>query len=84
MRILVIAGEYPWSENRGSRSRLLMRVLGFRQRDSIDLFSIPRQPRRKFDRPEETLGLAKIGRAARITAELVRADLSSTEVTRTT
>ncbi len=62
MRTLVIAGEYPWPENTGSRLRLAMILRGLVQCGPTELFSIVSKFRREFDPPDESMDLAKVGR----------------------
>jgi glycosyltransferase involved in cell wall biosynthesis len=62
MRTLVIAGEYPWPENSGSRIRLSTVLRGLRRCGPTELFSIIPQGRTDFDPPDEGLGLARVGR----------------------
>jgi glycosyltransferase involved in cell wall biosynthesis len=62
MRTLVIAGEYPWPENSGSRIRLSTILRGLRRCGETELFSIIPQGRTDFDPPAEAIGLARVGR----------------------
>jgi glycosyltransferase involved in cell wall biosynthesis len=62
MRTLVIAGEYPWPENSGSRLRLSTVLGGLASCGPTDLFSIVPQGRTEFDPPDEALGLRRVGR----------------------
>ena len=62
MRTLVIAGEYPWPEDRGSRIRLAMVLRGLRRCGPTELFSVVSKFRTDFDPPDEALGLARVGR----------------------
>jgi glycosyltransferase involved in cell wall biosynthesis len=62
MRTLIIAGEYPWPENSGSRLRLLTVLRGLARCGPTELFSIVPQGREDFGPPDETVGLARIGR----------------------
>ena len=62
MRTLVIAGEYPWPENTGSRIRLAMILRGLRRCGPTELFSVVSKFRDDFDPPDESLDLAKVGR----------------------
>lgn len=59
MRTLVIAGEYPWPENSGSRMRLMTTVLGLCPLGPTELFSVVPGGRRDFDPPELGGGLEK-------------------------
>src|ERR1035441_1733241 len=62
MRTLVIAGEYPWPEDRGSRIRLAMVLRGLRRCGPTELFSVISKFRTDFDPPDEALDLARVGR----------------------
>src|ERR1700722_1849987 len=62
MRTLVIAGEYPWPENTGSRIRLAMILRGLRRSGPTELFSVASKFREEFGPPDEPLDLAKVGR----------------------
>jgi glycosyltransferase involved in cell wall biosynthesis len=62
MRTLVIAGEYPWPENSGSRIRLSSILGGLRRCGPTELFSIVPRGRTEFDPPEEGMGLDRVGR----------------------
>src|SRR3984957_17374523 len=62
MRTLVIAGEYPWPENTGSRIRLAMILRGLRRCGPTELFSVVSKFRQDFGPPDESLDLAKLGR----------------------
>ena len=62
MRTLVIAGDYPWPENTGSRIRLAMVLRGLRRCGPTELFSVVSKFRDDFDPPDESLDLAKVGR----------------------
>jgi len=61
MRTLVIANDYPWPENSGSRIRLLTALHGLTECGPTELFSIVPSARTDFD-PDQSLGLAKVGR----------------------
>ena len=63
MRTLVIAGEYPWPENSGSRYRLSMHLRGLGRCGPTDLFSVVPRGRVDFDPPADIVGLARVGRA---------------------
>ena len=60
MRTLVIAGEYPWPENSGSRMRLMTTVLALRSLGPTELFSIVPRGRQDFDPPALGDGLEKV------------------------
>jgi glycosyltransferase involved in cell wall biosynthesis len=62
MRTLVIAGEYPWPVNSGSRIRLLTILRGLRRCGDTELFAIIPEGRTEFDPPDERVGLARVGR----------------------
>jgi glycosyltransferase involved in cell wall biosynthesis len=62
MRTLVIAGEYPWPADRGSRLRLAMTLRGLRRCGPTELFSVVSKFREEFGPPDEALGLASVGR----------------------
>jgi glycosyltransferase involved in cell wall biosynthesis len=62
MRTLVIAGEYPWPDNSGSRLRLSTVLGGLVSCGPTELFSIVPQGRTEFDAPDEALGLSRVGR----------------------
>jgi glycosyltransferase involved in cell wall biosynthesis len=59
MRTLVLAGDYPWPEDRGSRIRLLTILRGLRRVSAVDLCSIISQSRTDIDPPEPSLGLER-------------------------
>ncbi len=60
MRTLVIAGEYPWPEDRGPRLRLAMVLRGLRRCGPVDLFSTVSKFRTDLDPPDPTLGLDRV------------------------
>ncbi len=62
MRTLMIAGEYPWPEDTGSRIRLAMVLRGLRRCGPTELFSVVSKFRTDFDPPDKSLGLTKVGR----------------------
>ena len=62
MRTLVIADDYPWPENSGSRIRLLTTLQGLTACGPTELFSIIPSARTDFDLPDQSLGLANVGR----------------------
>jgi glycosyltransferase involved in cell wall biosynthesis len=61
MRTLVIAGEYPWPENSGSRMRLMTTVSALGALGPTELFSIVPRGRRDIGPPQLAGGLAKVG-----------------------
>jgi polysaccharide biosynthesis protein PslH len=62
MRTLVVAGEYPWPQNSGSRMRLITTLHGLRRCGPTELFSIVPSARRDFGPVDEALGLIRVGR----------------------
>jgi len=62
MRTLVVAGDYPWPEDRGPRMRLAMVLGALRRCGEVELCSVISQFRTDFDPPDEALGLAKVTR----------------------
>jgi glycosyltransferase involved in cell wall biosynthesis len=62
MRTLVIAGDYPWPEDAGSRMRLALVLRGLRRCGPTELFSVVSKFRTDFDAPEPSVGLAQVGR----------------------
>jgi glycosyltransferase involved in cell wall biosynthesis len=62
MRTLVIAGEYPWPENSGSRIRLMNTLLGLSGLGPVELFSIVPSARQDFAPPSPPSIVAKVGR----------------------
>jgi len=60
MRTLVIAGEYPWPEDRGPRLRLAMVLRGLRRCGPVDLFSAVSKFRTDLDPPDPTLRLDRV------------------------
>ncbi len=64
MRTLVIASDYPWPEDSGSKIRLAMMLRGLRRAGPTELVSIVSRFRSDFDPPDPALGLAKVGRVA--------------------
>lgn len=62
MRTLVVAGEYPWPENSGSRMRLITTLRGLCLCGPTELFSVVPSVRKDFDGPDESLGLARVAR----------------------
>lgn len=61
LRTLVVAGEYPWPVNSGSRLRLVTTLRGLASAGPVDLFAILPEGRRDIDDPDPTLGLARVG-----------------------
>ena len=62
MRTLVIAGDYPWPEDRGPRLRLAMVLRGLRRCGSVELFSVVSRFRTDIDPPDASLGLDRVAR----------------------
>jgi glycosyltransferase involved in cell wall biosynthesis len=62
MRTLVIAGDYPWPADTGSRLRLTMVLEGLVRCGPTELLSVVSKFRTDFGTPDETLGLAKVER----------------------
>ena len=62
MRTLVIAGEYPWPVNSGSRLRLVTVLRGLRRCGPVELFSVIPDGRPDIDPPDDALGLDRVGR----------------------
>ncbi len=62
MRTLVVAGEYPWPANSGSRLRLLTILRGLRRCGPTDLFSLVPEGRSDFGEADQAVGLARVGR----------------------
>jgi glycosyltransferase involved in cell wall biosynthesis len=61
VRTLVVAGEYPWPENSGSRLRLATVLRGLAGCGPVDLFSILPTARRDIDPPDPGIGLERVG-----------------------
>ncbi len=61
MRTLVIAGEYPWPENSGSRMRLMTTVLGLCALGPTELFSVIPRGRQDLGPPALGGNLDKVG-----------------------
>ncbi|MGA2837456.1 MAG: glycosyltransferase family 4 protein [Acidimicrobiales bacterium] len=61
MRTLVVAGEYPWPPNSGSRLRLATVLRGLARCGPTDLFSVLPTARRDIDPPDPGTGLARVG-----------------------
>ncbi len=64
MRTLVVAGEYPWPDNSGSRLRLATVLRGLAACGTVDLFSILPHARVDIDPPDPSIGLARVGHVA--------------------
>ena len=62
MRTLIVAGDYPWPENAGSRLRLATAVGGLARLGPTDLVSVVRETRTDFDPPPDIPGLERFGR----------------------
>ena len=62
MRTLIVAGDYPWPENAGSRLRLATAVGGLARVGPTDLVSVVRETRTDFDPPPHIPGLERTGR----------------------
>jgi glycosyltransferase involved in cell wall biosynthesis len=61
MRTLVVAYEYPWPTNSGSRLRLLTTLHALSQCGPTQLFSITPGDRADFGQPEQSIGLTDVG-----------------------
>jgi glycosyltransferase involved in cell wall biosynthesis len=61
MRTLVIAGEYPWPENSGSRMRLMTTVLALCALGPTELFSVVPRGRQDFGPPDVGGNLEHVG-----------------------
>ena len=64
MRTLVVAGEYPWPENSGSRLRLATVLHGLARCGPVELFSILPVARTDIDPPDAGAGVARVGHVA--------------------
>ncbi len=62
MRTLVIAGDYPWPEDRGPRMRLAMVLRGLRRCGPVELCSVISRFRTDFGPPDPALGLTDVAR----------------------
>ncbi len=62
MRTLVVAYEYPWPTNSGSRLRLLTTLDALSGCGPTELFSITPDDRSDIDEPDPSFGLEKVGR----------------------
>jgi len=58
---LVVAGEYPWPVNSGSRLRLLTVLQGLRRCGPTELFSVLPRVRIDIDPPDPGVDLARVG-----------------------
>ncbi len=64
MRTLVVAGEYPWPANSGSRLRLATVLGGLTRCGPVDLFSVLPHARTDIDPPDPSVPLARVGHVA--------------------
>jgi glycosyltransferase involved in cell wall biosynthesis len=64
MRTLVVAGEYPWPANSGSRLRLATMLGGLASCGPTDLFAILPLARTDIDPPDGAPGLDRVGHVA--------------------
>lgn len=64
VRTLLVAAEYPWPVNSGSRLRLLGTLRALQQCGPVDLLSIVSDQRRDFEPPPPEIGLERIERVA--------------------
>lgn len=64
MRTLVVAGEYPWPDNSGSRLRLATVLAGLSRCGPVDLFSVLPTARNDIDPPPPGAGVARVGHVA--------------------
>jgi hypothetical protein len=62
MRTLVIAGDYPWPEDRGPRMRLAMVLRGLRSCGPVELISVISRFREDFGPPDPAMELDKVAR----------------------
>jgi glycosyltransferase involved in cell wall biosynthesis len=60
VRTLVVAADYPWPVNSGSRLRLSATVEGLAAAGPTDLFAIVSDRRRDLDPPPDTLGPSRV------------------------
>ena len=60
MRTLVVAGEYPWPVNSGSRRRLATVLRGLTRIGPVDLFAMLPEARVDIDPPDDTFGLRRV------------------------
>ena len=61
MRTLVVAYEYPWPANSGSRLRLLTALHALCRSYATHLFSIASCERTDIDEPDQSFGLVNVG-----------------------
>ena len=64
MRTLVIAADYPWPQDSGSRRRLAGTIRGLRACGDVELFSVVPDHRRDLAPPPADAGLARVGHVA--------------------
>jgi hypothetical protein len=62
MRTLVIAGDYPWPEDRGPRMRLAMVLRGLQRCGPVELCSVISRLRTDFGPADQALELAGVAR----------------------
>lgn len=62
MKTLVVATEYPWPRNSGSRLRLATTLQALRSTGPVDLFSAVSASRTDFSDPPDGLGLGSVER----------------------
>jgi polysaccharide biosynthesis protein PslH len=62
MRTLVIAGDYPWPTDTGTRMRLSMTLRGLRRCGPTELLSVISKFRTEFGDPEQAAGLEKVAK----------------------
>jgi glycosyltransferase involved in cell wall biosynthesis len=60
VRTLVVAGEYPWPENSGSRLRLATVLRGLARCGTVDLFSVLPAARTDIDPPDPETGIDRV------------------------
>ncbi len=61
VRTLVVAGEYPWPDNSGSRLRLATILRGLAHSGSVDLFSVLPRARIDIGPPDPAVGVDRVG-----------------------
>ena len=64
MRTLVVAGEYPWPVNSGSRLRLATVLRGLTRCGPVDLFAMLPRARVDIDPPDDSFGLRRVAHVA--------------------
>jgi glycosyltransferase involved in cell wall biosynthesis len=64
MRTLVVATEYPWPRNSGSRLRLATTLQALRSCGTVDLFAVVSEARSDFADPPDELDLGRVRRVA--------------------